>query len=123
MQVLRWLVTRKVLTADELQRATEAYTASGSTRPLHEFLIERGVAKEEPILTAMSEEFGMELVDLTKTAVDPETIKSVPLKLVHRHTLLPLARENGTLKVATGDPYNVNALDELQMLTGLQIHP
>src|SRR5262249_2932906 len=44
-------------------------------------------------------------------------------KLVHRHTLLPLGRENGTLKVATGDPYNVNALDELQMLTGLQIHP
>jgi general secretion pathway protein E/type IV pilus assembly protein PilB len=123
MQVLRWLVTRGVVTADDLQRAAEAHTASGSNRPLHEFLIERGVVKEEPIMSAMADEFGMELVDLNKVKVDPETLKTVPLKLVHRHTLLPIDRENGTLRVATGDPYNVNALDELQMLTGLHIHP
>jgi general secretion pathway protein E/type IV pilus assembly protein PilB len=123
MQVLRWLVTRGVVSADDLQRAAEAHGASGSNRPLHEFLIERGVVKEEPIMSAMADEFGMELVDLNKIKVDPETLKTVPLKLVHRHTLLPISRDNGTLLVATGDPYNVNALDELQMLTGLHIHP
>src|SRR5215471_8606085 len=47
----------------------------------------------------------------------------MPLKLVHRHTLMPLSRRNGTLVVATGDPFAVNALDELQTLTGLQVQP
>ena len=47
----------------------------------------------------------------------------MPLKLVHRRTLMPLSRNNGTLVVATGDPFDVYALDELQMLTGLHVQP
>jgi general secretion pathway protein E/type IV pilus assembly protein PilB len=34
---------------------------------------------------------------------------------------MPLSRNNGTLVVATGDPFDVYALDELQTLTGLQV--
>ena len=63
----------------------------------------------------------MELVDLTNVKVDPETLQSMPLKLVHRRTLMPLSRNNGTITVATGDPFDVYALDELQTLTGLQV--
>src|SRR5437763_3959483 len=47
----------------------------------------------------------------------------MPLRLVHRRSLMPLARENGTLTVATGDPFDVYSLDELSTLTGLHIHP
>ena len=36
---------------------------------------------------------------------------------------MPLSRENGTLVVATGDPFDVYALDELQTLTGLHVQP
>ena len=34
---------------------------------------------------------------------------------------MPIARHNGTLVVATGDPFDVYALDELQTLTGLHV--
>ena len=47
----------------------------------------------------------------------------MPLKLVHRKNLMPLSRNNGTLVVATGDPFDVYALDELQTLTGLHVQP
>jgi general secretion pathway protein E/type IV pilus assembly protein PilB len=106
----------------ELPRIAEAQAAEPS-RPLHELLIERGFAKEEDVLSALAEELGMDLVDLTKVTIDPETLQAMPLKLVHRRTLMPLARENGTLTVATGDPFDVYALDELQTLTGLQVVP
>jgi general secretion pathway protein E/type IV pilus assembly protein PilB len=122
MQLLQRLVRKGVLAQDILPRVTEAHT-SAADRPLHEVLIERGFAKEEDVLAALADEFGMDLVDLTKLQVDPELLKSVPLKIVHRHTLMPLARNNGTLTVATGDPFNVNALDELQMVTGMQVQP
>ena len=36
---------------------------------------------------------------------------------------MPLARQNGTLVVATGDPFDTYALDELGTMTGLHIHP
>src|SRR5207245_5423118 len=42
---------------------------------------------------------------------------------VHGHNLRPLERDNGTLIVATGDPFDVYALDELQTVTGLHVIP
>jgi type II secretion system protein E len=120
MQLLQRLVRKGILSQEILPRVTEAHTAA-PTRALHEVLIERGFAKEDDVLSALADEFGMELVDLTKLQIDPEILKAIPLKIVHRHTLMPLSRNNGTLTVATGDPFNVNALDELQMVTGMQV--
>jgi type II secretion system protein E len=122
MQLVQRLIKRGVLPASELTRVSEAHFAAPG-KPLHELLIERGFAKEEDVLAALADEFGMELVDLTKIKVEPETLQAMPLKLVHRRTLMPLSRRNGTLVVATGDPYDVYALDELQMMTGMQIQP
>src|SRR5262249_40720795 len=122
MQLAQRLIRKGLLAPADLERVTEAQAATPS-KPLHEVLIERGSAKEEHVLAALAEELGMDLVDLTNTTVEPETLQSMPIKLVHRHTLMPLGRQNGALVVATGDPFDVYALDELQTLTGLQIVP
>ncbi len=122
MQLVQRLIQRGALPESELTRVSEAHFAAPS-KPLHELLIERGFAKEDDVLAALAEEFGMELVDLTQVKIEPSTLQAMPLKLVHRRTLMPLSRNNGTLVVATGDPYDVYALDELQMMTGLQIQP
>jgi type II secretion system protein E len=122
MQLTQRLVKKGILAPDDLPKVAEAQAAA-PTKPIHEVLIERGFAKEEDVLIALAEEFGMDLVDLTKITVEPETLKAMPLKLVHRRTLMPLSRQNGTLVVATGDPFDVYSLDELQTLTGLQIQP
>jgi general secretion pathway protein E/type IV pilus assembly protein PilB len=122
MQLAQRLVRRGILKPDDLSRIAEAH-AQVPSKPLHELIIERNFAKEEDVLAALAEEFGMELVDLTDVKVEPETLQAMPLKLVHRRTLMPLRRDNGALVVATGDPFDVYALDELAMLTGLEIHP
>jgi type II secretion system protein E len=122
MQLAQRLVKKGLLKADDLSRIADAQAAAPS-RPPHELIIEKGFAKEEDVLSALAEEFGMDLVDLSQVKIEPETLKSMPLKLVHRRTLMPLSRNNGTLVVATGDPFDVYALDELQTLTGLQIQP
>src|SRR5207248_9504988 len=79
--------------------------------------------KEDHVLEALAEEFGLEVVDLAQTKVADETLQAMPLKLVHRHNLMPISRNNGTLVVATGNPYDIYALDELQTLTGLNVQP
>jgi general secretion pathway protein E/type IV pilus assembly protein PilB len=122
MQLAQRLVKQGILSESDLARVAEAQAAAPA-KPLHELLIEQGFAKEEPVLAALADEFGMELVDLTTITVAPETLKAMPLKLVHRRSLMPLTRENGTLRVAVGNPFDVYALDELQTLTGLQIQP
>src|SRR5262249_49747098 len=95
--------------------------AANPDKPPHLTLLEKGFLKEEPLFDALAEEFGLEFVDLTKTDVEPEALVGMPQKLVHRRNLLPLARQNGTLVVATGSPFDAYAIDELQTVTGLQI--
>ena len=82
-----------------LLRITEIH-AQVPNKPLHEFLVERNFAKEDEVLAALAEEFGLELVDLTHAVITPDVLTAMPQKLVHRKNLMPVARHNGTLVVA-----------------------
>ncbi len=121
MQLLQQLQDQGLLSEGERLRAEEALASSD--KPPHEVLVEQGFVREEKMLSFLADEFGLELVDLTQVAVEPEALSSIPLKLVHRKNLMPISRNNGTLTVATGDPYDVYALDEMQTITGLDIQP
>jgi general secretion pathway protein E/type IV pilus assembly protein PilB len=122
MQLAQRLIDKGLMAAADLPRLAEAQ-ASAPSRPVHELVIERGFAREEDVLAVLADEFGMEVVDLTNVTVSPETLKAMPLKLVHRRLMMPLERANGTLRVAIGNPFDVYALDELQTTTGLIIDP
>jgi len=122
MQLAERLVKKVLANEADLPRVAEAQAAD-PTKPIHEILIEKGFAKEEKVLAALAEEFGMDLIDLTQIEVETDTLKAMPLKLVHRRSIMPLSRENGMLRVAVGNPFDVYALDELQTLTGLHIEP
>jgi general secretion pathway protein E/type IV pilus assembly protein PilB len=122
MHLAQRLVKKGALTPDDLPRIADAQ-AQASGRALHELIIEKGFAKEEVVLAALAEELGLDLVDLANLKVEPEVLQTMPLKLVHRRSMMPLSRDNGTLVVATGDPFDLYALDELATLTGLEVRP
>src|SRR4051794_21427184 len=106
MQLAQRLLRRGVLKPDDLARIADLH-AQVPSKPLHELLIERNFAREEDVLAALAEEFGLQLMDLTDVKVAPQVLQSMPLKLAPRRTLMPLRRDNGTLVVATGDPFDV----------------
>src|SRR5262245_11665887 len=116
------LLEKGHLTPADLARLEEAHAAQPD-KPIHELILDKSLAKEDVVLAALAEEFGLELVDLTKTSVEPEVLKSMPSRLVHRRSLMPLKRENGSLVVAMGNPFDVYSLDELQTITGLHVRP
>ena len=122
MFLLQRLQETGQLSAADFRRAEEAIAASPE-KPAHEVLIEKNIAKEDAVLQVLAEEFGLELVDLSQAVVNADAIAVMPSKLVHRKNLMPISRNNGVLVVATGDPFDVYALDELQTMTGLEIQP
>jgi general secretion pathway protein E/type IV pilus assembly protein PilB len=116
------LLEKGQLTPADLVRLDEAHAAAPE-RPVHELILENRMAKEEVVLGALAEEFGLELVDLSNATVEEDAVRAIPSRLVHRRSLLPLKRENSSLVVATGNPFDVYSLDELQTLTGLHVRP
>jgi type II secretion system protein E len=122
MQLIQTLVARGLLAESERGRANEALKAAPDYPP-HQVLIDKGFIKEEILLPVLAEEFGLELIDLSHATIEKDVLEAMPQKLVHRKNLMPVARHNGTLVVATGDPFDAYALDELQTLTGLHVMP
>ena len=122
MQLLKTLVDRGFLPDGDRPRAAAAIAESPNFPP-HQVLIDKGFIKEQQLLPILAEEFGLELVDLSHATIEPDVLAAMPPKLVHSKNLMPLSRNNGTLVVATGDPFDAYALDELHTLTGLHVMP
>ncbi len=122
MALLERLVNRGLLLAADLPRVSEAQKQAPQ-RPLHELIIEKGFAKELPVLEELASECGLDLVDLSEAQLDPEVLKVIPLRLIHRKLLLPIKKENGVLTVATSDPFDLYSIDEIGTVTGLQVQP
>jgi general secretion pathway protein E/type IV pilus assembly protein PilB len=114
------LVRRGLLTREQLQKTREAQ-ANGDR--LHQVAVRMGLVKEEDALRAIGDEVGLRYVDLSEADIDLSLLKEFPQKLIHRHALFPINRSNGTLVVATSDPFNLYAIDELSAATGLAVEP
>jgi type IV pilus assembly protein PilB len=117
------LVEQGLLTAEQLQTALaeQARTRDGSPRRrLGTVVIQAGMATEHEVAQALAEALRLPLVDLGRTIVEPEAVRLLPRAVAERGGVLVLASErNGArITVATGDPTNVVALDDVRLHTG-----
>jgi general secretion pathway protein E len=114
------LVKRGLLTTQQLTQLRQ--DRPEATR-LDVAAVDSGLVSEEAALRALGDEVGIPFVDLEQQTIDLSLLRGFPLKLIHRHALFPIQRQNGTLTVATSDPFDLYPLDELSATTGLTIEP
>lgn len=119
MEISEVLIRHGLLTTDQGDQVR--LQANG-----HRFdkaVIEMGLLTEEQTLRAFADELGMKYVELKDFEIDPELLSLFPTSTIYRHSLLPLRRENGRVEVATSDPFDLEALDELSSLSNLRLEP
>ncbi len=114
------LVKRGLLSASQLD---ELRRERPDAPRLDQAAVEKGLVSEEEALRALGDEVGIPFVDLEQQQIDLSLLPGFPQKLIHRHALFPLHRENGALVVATSDPFDFYPLDELSAMTGLTVEP
>ncbi len=115
------LVGARLISEDQLQKALVALKKEGGS--LGPVLIKQGSLDEERFLKFLSQQYGVPAVDLTKTTVDPNVVKLVPIDVVHKYRVLPIRRSGATLSLAMADPSNVHAMDDIKFMTGYEIEP
>ncbi len=86
-------------------------------------LFESSVITSDVYNKEMSSRFGLPLLDVSTLDKDTIPIELIDYKIVARHSVLPIYKHGKSLFVATIDPTNKNALDEIKFYTGLQIIP
>jgi len=115
------LVAKGMITREQLSQANA--TRRSATDRLDRILLHLGLVSEADLLKVLSEQFAIPVVDLPTETVDPTLLKAMPAKLIHRRHVFPYTKRGHTLVVATSDPFDVYALDELRSVTGLNVEP
>ncbi len=115
------LVQRKKITAEQLAEARNA--RKGPQDRIERILVEKGFAKERDVLEIIGEQLSIPVVDLANIRIDADLLKLIPPKVVHRYRMLPISKENGTIRIATANAFDLYAFDELRMLTGTKVEP
>ncbi len=118
------LVNSGIITAEDLQRGLELQKGSG--RKLGETLVDEGITTEENIARALSSQLGYEMVDLQDITIEEEILNLIPVNILKKHSMLPFeysASGMNVLRVAMADPMNMAAMDDINIITNLQVEP
>ncbi len=118
------LVQNGVITEEDLQRGLERQKGSG--RKLGETLVDEGITTEENIAKALSNQFHYDMVDLQNTEIPQEILDLVPANVLKKHRAIPFeySPDNmNVLRVAMSDPMDIGAMDDINIITNLQVEP
>jgi type IV pilus assembly protein PilB len=90
-------------------------------RSFAQAVLDEGVATQEGIARTLASRFHLPYVELAEVGVQPDASEKIPLHVLERISALPYKVDGNSLRVAIGDPGNVQGIDELRLATSYQL--
>jgi type IV pilus assembly protein PilB len=114
------LVQDGILTDEQVAAALERQRKTKER--LGQVLIEMRLIDEEVLLKYLGAQFRKEAITRPELAgLDLDVVKLIPEEVARQHRVIAAERNGRRLIVATADPLNVVAMDDLRRATGLDI--
>ena len=113
-----------VITQEQLEEALKRQKEAGNGQKLGMTLVDMGIMNDEIIAEALCHQMGLERVHLAGITIEDEVLALVDEKVLRKYMLLPyeFAPDNpNVLRVAFSDPLDMIAMDDLSIITGMQI--
>jgi len=107
------LVEKGNISEEQLTGALSTQQEKGGK--IGQVLLGMGAINEEELYTALSEQLGIRYErQLVGMEIDPELVKNIPIQFAKLNVMVPLEKNNGTVVVATSDPLNLFALEDIK---------
>ena len=116
------LIEMGVLTDKQLEEVLKLQKQSTEKKKLGELLMDLGIITEEQMLEAMSAKLDMPVVDLSKIQIQPEAVQVIPEGLAREKVLVAYRKEGNTLFIATNDPLDFYAFEDIRQMSQFTIH-
>jgi len=113
------LVESKTLTEEQLREAMTRQQRS--KKRLGEILMELGFASPDEVLDGLSTQLGVPPTRVNSYTVTPEALAYLSEKIARKYTAMPLIKVGSTLMVATANPRDLQALDDLRFAAGCEV--
>ncbi len=117
------LVNSGVISIDDLEKGLSRQKGTG--RKLGEVLVDEGLVTEENIARALSNQLQYDMVELQNVEIEEDILKLVPANVLKKYKVLPFeySQDNMMLRVAMADPMDIAALDDINIITNMQVEP
>lgn len=105
---------------DQLQTAL-AEQKKDRSRRLGQHLIDLGFITEKQMLKALSDKLNEPIVDLNTSHIEVDAVAKIPKALALKYDLIAITEQNGVLTVVTSDPLNFYGIEDVRLVTGLNL--
>src|SRR5687768_4997127 len=120
--IAQYLLEKGYVTQAHIDEATKVMQQSKSN-DLGKALVELGHLGEREMLEGKAQEEGIAFVDLDRYTIDASAINMVPERIVKNHSVIPVRKEGNVLFVAMPNPNNIQAIDDVRMVSRLDVKP
>ena len=108
-----------LITADQLAEALDIQARTGER--VGQILRDIGAVTDADLARGMAHQWGYSYMSLADAKIDADTAKRIPHALAVRHKCIALEGRNGRLLLAIADPLNVVAVDDVRLITGMEV--
>jgi type IV pilus assembly protein PilB len=115
------LVRKGVIGKDQLQEAHAIQKSTGAK--LADALVKLGYVSAPEVMSAIAEHHGLQFVDLGEMTIPAAVIELVPESVARENVVLPMAQDNGSLKIIMSDPMDLDTIQKLQFILNKDIQP
>ena len=118
------LVQKGIITEEQLSQALKQQKEKKLM--LGEMIVSMGFASQSQINDVLCEHLNIDFVDMREEEPDPQVLSLLDESIMRKYTLVPLRHDNnnaGALQVAMADPMNILAMDDINIITGMQVVP
>ncbi len=110
------LLQREEITRQQLDDSLNAQKTNG--KKIGEILVEKGYLTEEAMLNALSEQLGLEMINLDNYQINMDAIALMSEKLAKRTNAIPLRINNDKILVAMSEPFDIFSIEDIEMESG-----
>lgn len=117
----RRLVLEGLLTETAAQEAFQK--ARAKNKSFIRYITSEKLISTQDVAHVAAHEFAVPLLDIDAIELDPNLLELVKLELIKKHNVLPLFKRGKKLFVATSDPTNFHALDDIKFQLNMITEP
>jgi type IV pilus assembly protein PilB len=108
---------------DELQLAAALGRQKEQGSPLGTHLLKLGFVNDRNLSEILKKQLGIQWVTLFDRKISEEAMRSVPIDIAVKYTVMPLAYDGKTITIAITNPSDLEQIDSLSFQLGKKIKP
>jgi len=90
-------------------------------KPLGRILVEMNFISEQDLIKALGIQTGMKVIDIKNRKIPKEVVEKVSASIAKIYNVMPVSFEGDTLTIALSDPLNINIVDDLIFMLGINV--